>query len=226
MADVQTGDIGSLISPTAETIGPDESVTVAKRRMDAATARSLIVVEGDRPIGIVEWRDISRLDGSTTVREAMTTDFPVLRPNMLIGEVREQLRTVDVDFDHLPVIDDSGALIGEVPRGLITKSETATTSATSEAIGGPEQDRSAPGIHLEQGMKVVGVDDDKIGTVDEIDVSAEGHIAHFTVKYGLLGRHSKRLPADVVKAVDGETVKLGIGEMEFKMLADTGEEIV
>ena len=217
--------VADLVTETVDTITPDETVTVAKRRMESQTARSLIVVESDRPVGIIQWRGLNRHQGDTLIREVMQTTFPILKADMPVEEVRGYLADLDIDVDHLPVVDDSGTLIGEVPRGMITKMEVATSAATEQVIAGPEEDRDTPAVHLEQGMKVVGALGKSIGTVDEVDLNSEGRIAHFTVKYGLLGRHAKRLPADVIRAVNDDTVELSLDQIEFKMLADVGETI-
>jgi hypothetical protein len=74
-------------------------------------------------------------------------------------------------------------------------------------------------------MKVVGASGKNLGTVDLVDLNSEGHIAHFTVKHGLLGRNAKRLPADVINQVEGNEVRLNLDQMEFKMLADIGDEV-
>jgi CBS domain-containing protein/sporulation protein YlmC with PRC-barrel domain len=212
--------VGDLLVPEVDTITPNESVIVVKRRMESQTTRSLIVVEADRPVGVVQWRGLSQHDGDTTVRDVMLTEVPLLRAEMTIDEVRTYLAGMDVDLDHLPVVDDNGVLIGEVPRGAITKSESATTAATETVVAGPEQDRDTPVVRLEKGMTVLGASGSKLGTIDEVDLTPEGRIAHFTVKHGLLTKHHKRLPADVIKAVDGDTVILNLDQPEFKMLAD------
>jgi predicted transcriptional regulator len=193
---------------------------VAKRRMESQTARSLVVVEDDRPIGLVQWRGINQIDGNATVRDVMLTEYPLLRAGMSVDEVREYLTGMTVDLDQVPVVDANGVLIGEASRSAITKSETATTGATQPAVSGPEQDRDVPTLRLEQGMTVMGDAGHKLGTIEEVDLSPEGNIAHFTVKHGLLSKHFKRLPADVINTVDGDTVTVNLDSLEFKMLAD------
>jgi hypothetical protein len=217
--------VGDLVNQTVDTISPDETVTVAKRRMESQTARSLIVVESTRPVGIVQWRGLNRYEGDTLIREVMQTAFPVLKADMPVDEVRGYLNEVDVDVDHLPVIDESGSLIGEVPRGLITKMEVSTDAATDQIVSGPEAEVEAPVLRLEQGMKVVGAAGSKLGVIDEVDLTSDGRIAHFTVKYGMLGRRAKRLPADVIRTVDSDSVELSLDQMEFKMLADVGDVV-
>jgi CBS domain-containing protein/sporulation protein YlmC with PRC-barrel domain len=218
--DADTNTIDALVTADAPTITPDETVTMAKRRMESQTARSLIVVEADRPVGVIQWRGLSQVDGNATVREVMQTEFPVLQTGMSVDAARDYLTGVDVDLDHLPVVNSDGTLIGEAPRASITKSETATTSATREAVGGPEQDRDLPTVHLEQGMTVKGDSGSKLGTVDAVDLDPEGNIGHFTVKHGMLSKHYKRLPSDVINEVTDDTVTVNLDSVEFKMLAD------
>lgn len=228
MENVTSASIGDMLTPSLETIAPDDTVTVAKRRMESQTSRSLIVVDGNRPVGIVQWRGLSGHEGGELIRDVMQTEFPLLRSGMSVDEVRSYLTGVDVDLDHLPVVDESGILLGEVPRGMITKGETATTAATEAVVAGPESDperATQPQVHLQEGMKVVAAGGKNLGSVDRVDLSSEGHISHFSVKYGMLGRNSKRLPADVISHVDGNEVHLNIGQPEFKMLADVGDDV-
>ena len=218
--DTASQSIDALINEDVATITPDESVMVAKRRMESQTARSLVVVEADRPVGLMQWRGIHQLDGTLTVRDVMLTEFPLLRAGMSVDAVRDYLTGMDVDLDQVPVVDANGLLIGEASRSAITKSETATADATEAVVSGPDQDRDAAIVHLEQGMTVMGDAGHKLGTVDAVDLSPEGNIAHFTVKHGLLTKHYKRLPADVINTVDGDTVTVNLDSVEFKMLAD------
>ncbi len=226
VTNVTSAYVGDLMIPEVDTIAPGELVVVAKRRMESQGSRSLIVVEDDRPVGVVQWRGLARQDGNVPIADVMMTEIPVLRADMTVDEVREQISRMDVDLDHLPVVDAAGALIGEVPRGAITKGETATGEATQKVVSGPEADRDRlQAIHLEQGMKVVGAAGNKLGTVDQVDLNADGNIAHFTVKHGLITKHVKRLPADVIAHVQGDEVRLNIDQTEFKMLADLGDEV-
>ena len=215
MENLASASIGDMLVPSIDTIAPDETITVARRRMESQTSRSLIVVDDNRPIGVIQWRGLARYEGNDLVRDVMQTEFPVLRSGMSVDEVRTYLTGVDVDLDHLPVVDESGRLLGEVPRGMITKSETATSAATEAVVAGPEADPtrdSQPQVRLEQGMKVVGASGKNLGSVDQVELSAEGFISHFSVKYGMLGRNSKRLPADVINRVDGNEVHLNLDQ--------------
>lgn len=219
MEDVAT-PIDALLTSDVATITPDETVTAASRRMESQTARSLIVVESDRPVGVVQWRGLSQLDPNAPVREVMQTEFPVIRSGASLEEARQRLTGLDVDIDRVPVVDDNGTLIGEVPRSAVVKSESMTSGATEPVVSGPDAMRNEPTITLEKGMTVMGPSGHKLGTVDAVELNSEGNIAHFLVKHGLIGKHNKRLPADVIDNVSGDTVTLNIDSTEFKMLAD------
>src|SRR5690349_16690674 len=47
MENVASASIGDMLTESIDTITPDETVTVAKRRMESQTSRSLIVVDGN-----------------------------------------------------------------------------------------------------------------------------------------------------------------------------------
>jgi CBS domain-containing protein len=227
MENATASTVSDLMIPEVDTIALDEPVISARRRMESQTSRSLIVVDGDRPVGVVHWRGLAQADGSTLVRDVMHTEFPVLHPEMTLDSVRDSLANQDVDFDHIPVVNESGTLVGEVPRGSITKREVTADASTQPVVSGPDSTTSTgPAIHLEEGMKVVGSAGSKLGSIDQVELNSEGYIAHFTVKYGLLGRNSKRLPADVIRDAGDGTVTLTIDSTEFKMLSDVGEEVV
>jgi CBS domain-containing protein len=222
--DTASNTIDTLVNEDVATITPDESVMVAKRRMESQTARSLVVVDGERPVGVVQWRGIHQLDGTASVRDIMLTEFPILRAGMSVDAVRDYLSGMDVDLDQVPVVNAEGMLIGEASRSAITKSETATDGATQPVVAGPEQDRDVPILHLQQGMTVMGDAGHKLGAVEAVELSPENNIAHFTVKHGMLSKHYKRLPADVINTVEGDTVTVNLDSMEFKMLADIDKD--
>lgn len=229
MENINTASIGDMIVESIDTIAPEETVTVAKRRMESQTSRSLIVVDADRPVGIIQWRGLTRHEGSELIRDVMQLEFPILRSSMSVDDVRAYLGSIDVDLDHLPVVDDSGILLGEVPRGVLMNGETTTSVATEAVLSPPERGMTEDGLspfRLEQGMKIIGANGKNIGSIDEIELTSDGQIAHFTVKYGLLGRNSKRLPADVISQVEGDEVHVRLDQTEFKMLADVGEDVI
>ena len=88
-------------------VAPNTPLPVVKRRLEGETRRSLLVVDGDRPIGVVRWRDVSAVeDADRTVADVMLGEVPVVTPTTPLIEAREQVH--DVDFDLIPVVDEQG----------------------------------------------------------------------------------------------------------------------
>lgn len=236
--------VSEMVVPDVDTIGPNEPVRVARRRMEAQTLRSLIVVEDDRPVGVVQWRDIMRDDQAgpnAPVSEFMVREFPVLQPTMTMVQAREQLG--DVDIDRLPVVNADGRLIGEVPRIALSQAgdiaeESRATAPGESPYGWPgrEQAVQAPGSPVEietrgttkegtlpsvsSGMNVHAAAGKKLGTVEQVIVDQAGRLMAFTVQHGFLGRKRKRIPTDIMDHVEDDTVVLVIDQTEFNMLPD------
>lgn len=235
---VEQVQITEMIIPDVDTIGPNEPVRVARRRMESQTRRSLIVVDEDRPIGVIQWRDIaweSDVNADAQVAEHMVREFPVLRTGMTVKDA--QARLGDVDFDRLPVVDEQGHLVGEVPRTVVAHygevaEETPSAEVGMSAYRSPQERQGetvAAGssvadegviLTVASGMTVKGSGGKKLGTVDQVILDQMDRLAAFTVEHGLLGRKHKRIPADVVDRVEGDEVTLSIGTTEFNMLAD------
>ncbi|MDI3338936.1 MAG: CBS domain-containing protein [Sphaerobacter sp.] len=241
--------VADVIVEEVGTIRPDEPVRTARRRMEAQTRRSLIVVDEDRPIGVVQWRDIMRqeeLPADAPVGDYMIREFPVLRADASLREARAQLG--DVDVDRLPVVDASGHLIGEVPRTALVQAgevresapaaehgaSTGGWSGADQAMaGGADQAGAAAGqgtarsgalARIEAGMAVKGINGRKLGTVNDVVVDPQGELSAITVRHGLFGRKHKRIPADTIDHVEGDAVFLSITGTEFNVLPDVEDE--
>jgi len=245
MADqVQEPQISNVTVSEVDTIRPDDPIRTARRRMESQTRRSLIVVEDDRPVGVVQWRDLMHEDNADApVRDFMVREFPVVSPGMTLSAARSRLG--QVDFDRIPVVDDSGRLIGEVPRSAVAHyAEIADESSAAQlgtepnrwgaasagSVSGLGDAIPTPGItepgapSVASGMDVQGTGGKKLGTIDQIVLDQVGRLSAFAVKHGLLGRKHKRIPADLIEQIDGETVVLSIGPTEFNMLADLEDQ--
>ena len=216
MAEATTVD--EIAIPVLGVIGIDEPVRVARRRMEAEERRSLLVVDGDRLVGTIQWRHImseSDVPADAPVRDYMDTEVPVLHRGMSLAEARATLGG-DVDVDVLPVVDEDGRVVGEVPRDTVAHVAVAGESVDAEAVP------SAP-IAIRPGMTVRGASGKKLGEVEDVEVDAtSGSPRNIMVKYGLLGRKRKRLPAETVNNVDAADgiVTLVIAQQEFDHLAD------
>jgi CBS-domain-containing membrane protein len=222
MAD--TTMISDLISPEVDTIEQGDTVRAAQRRMESQTLRSLIVVDGGRPVGVVKWRDIRTADGDTLVADYMTRDFPVLTRDMQIVDARSHLG--EVDFDNIPVVDENGQLIGEVPRGAIVHHETTTEGEDHiTADGTPARGDTGHAANIHANMEVVDSEGDKLGKVTKVSSDPTTHrLSHVLIEHGMLRKKHKRVPVDTVARFDGDSVVLGITKMEFDFLADIEDQ--
>jgi CBS domain-containing protein len=108
----------------AQAVGPDATVTECVRKMSAAKIGALLVLNGDRLVGIFTERDAlnrvlaAGLDPrSTKVSEVMTRDPVSVPPSTTVGAAMELV--TQRRFRHLPVIDN-GKVLALVSSGDLT----------------------------------------------------------------------------------------------------------
>jgi citrate synthase len=105
------------MSSPAVTATSSETVAEASARMVDHGVGSVVVVDGERPIGILTERDLVRFGAAgaaaadTKVSEWMTSDPDQVAPTLSVQEALTRLR--DHGYRHLPVVED-GALVGIV----------------------------------------------------------------------------------------------------------------
>lgn len=113
---------------------PDATVLEAVELMAAKNVGALLVVQGDQLVGLISERDYTRkvvLHGKrsreTPVREIMSTDLRVIRPN---ESVETCLRMMTENrIRHLPVVSED-RLLGVISIGDLVKWVMASQSAT------------------------------------------------------------------------------------------------
>jgi CBS domain-containing protein len=105
-------------------VGPDTPVTECVRSMTAGKIGALIVMEGERLLGIFTERDalnkvLARgLDpGNTRVSEVMTKDPYCIPPTMTVGDAMKLV--TKLRFRHLPIVDN-GKVLAVVSSGDLT----------------------------------------------------------------------------------------------------------
>ena len=111
------------------TVSPNDSLSAARRLMDALFIRHLPVVEDRNHLtGLLTDRDIRQVGAQTTANErhealdnmcvgdVMTRELYTVTPETVLTEAAATL--VERKFDCLPVIDDHGAL-----QGMLTVSD-------------------------------------------------------------------------------------------------------
>ena len=117
---------------TVEAISPDTSVLRAVERMNECHIGSLVVCDGERPVGIFTERDVLArviargLDPKRTpVGEVMTRDLIAIRPDVTVTEA--MLVITERRCRHLPVVDDRGLRglisIGDLTRWIVRDQE-------------------------------------------------------------------------------------------------------
>ena len=112
-------DIKTIVREDVVTGSPDESLTELAERMDEETIGSIVIVEDDRPQGIVTDRDItieavSRGADPTelTAADVMSEDLVTVDADSGIFDV---LRTMDeAGVRRIPAVDEDGELAGIV----------------------------------------------------------------------------------------------------------------
>ncbi len=214
----ETTMVSELVSNELDTIEPNETVRSAQRRMESQTLRSLIVVENHTPVGVIKWRNMRTANADDMVSAHMETSFPVLRATMLTSEASVEIG--DVDFDNIPVVDENGALVGEVPRSSLLQTDAVATPV--DTIVAEENPML---LNLAADQTVVDAEGSKLGTLTEVvhDV-ATARIMQVVVQHGLLRKKHKRLPADTINTVSGDEVTLGITKTEWDFLPDDEDQ--
>ena len=110
---------------TIRSIGPNETVYEAIRQMAEHGIGALLVMEGDKPVGLFSERDYSRkvaLRGlrsrETTVRTIMSSPVLTISPDASVQQALSMM--TDKFIRNLPVVDGSG-VIGMVSIGDLVK---------------------------------------------------------------------------------------------------------
>jgi CBS domain-containing protein len=112
-------------SRAIHSVGPDASITECVRRMTAGKIGALMVMDGDRLIGIFTERDAlnkvlaGNLDpGSTKVSEVMTKDPYCIGPATTVGDAMQLITARR--FRHLPIVEN-GKVLAVVSSGDLTR---------------------------------------------------------------------------------------------------------
>ena len=115
----------SKADPTVYTIAPDASVFDALKLMAERSIGALVVMEGERVVGIITERDyarkvilMARSSKVTPVRDIMTSSVMYVRPDQASDEC--MVLMTENRLRHLPVMD-SGKLVGLVSIGDLVK---------------------------------------------------------------------------------------------------------
>lgn len=120
-------------------IPPDATVLEAVRRMAEKSVGALLVMDGDRLVGIVSERDYARkviLKGrasdDTPVRDIMTAELATASSESTVQHCMNVV--TDNRIRHLPVVDD-GKVVGVISIGDLVKAIIADQQEEIEQLG-------------------------------------------------------------------------------------------
>lgn len=218
MAEERT--ISQLMQTPDNVVAADGTVRATLPQFKLETARALIAVAGQRPIGALTRNQVDGLgeeDLDRPVHE-FVIDVPVFEESMSLDAARIHADAIHFELDRLPVIDSEGLLIGVIDRGILIK-EADTFRSDEGPLTLTRNGAAGTAVEVAKGMTVRGSDDEKLGELDEVFME-QTRVTALIVKHGLLGRHHKRVSSDhVVRVAEGD-VYLDFGKQEFKFLAD------
>jgi CBS domain-containing protein len=127
-------EILSHKNPGVATIGPRASALDAAVAMNQQKVGSLMVLDGDRVVGIITERDLlqrvlaeQRDAAKTSVEDVMTTEILCCQLHTTIDEARSVMKNRRVR--HLPVVDDEG-LHGVISIGDLNAYEAHSQEVT------------------------------------------------------------------------------------------------
>ncbi len=108
--------VADIMSRPVVTARADETVSAAADRMRAQSVGSVVVIDGDKPVGILTERDLVRLaaagaDTGASVSEWMTGEPDSVAPDAEVSSAFASLS--EHGYRHIPVVDD-GRLVGIV----------------------------------------------------------------------------------------------------------------
>jgi predicted transcriptional regulator len=132
--------VRNLISRKVVTIEPDDSVMLAAQRMYDKMVGSLIVLDGDKPIGIITDRDITvrvtRFGKShhTPVKDVMTKNPITVKEDASFFELTKLFRESGVR--RLIVVDKEGKLVGVISIDDVLELLASEFANLVEAIRG------------------------------------------------------------------------------------------
>lgn len=143
-----SGTIGAVLNQKSReiySVSPDATVFEAVQLMDAKNVGALLVMDGERLVGIISERDYTRkimLRGKrsreTKVAEIMSTKLTVTHPREPVATCLRLM--TDKHIRHLPVVHDDKVVgvisIGDLVKHVISCQQAAIAHLESYIHGG------------------------------------------------------------------------------------------
>ncbi|WP_192918449.1 CBS domain-containing protein [Salinigranum salinum] len=146
--------VREVMRPTVETVAPTTPARAVVRHLHEADVGSIVVVEGDEPVGIVTDSDVLALVvadrplDETTAADCMSAPLVTVAVDDGIEAAAETLR--DHGIDQVPVLDD-GHLVGVVSIRELSYYLPGLSLSDVTTAGDGEyayEDRAAPGVDV------------------------------------------------------------------------------
>ena len=110
--------LGALLTRKAVTATPNESLSKAARLMEQENVGAIVVVEQDRPVGILTDRDLAlaiclhRASPEDPIQSRMICPVDTIRDDEGIYDATQKM--MELAVRRLPVVDEIGRLVGIV----------------------------------------------------------------------------------------------------------------
>lgn len=103
--------VKDLMTPNAISAAPDDSIHDAREKLRRHRIHHLLVVEDNRILGVLSYRDLIGRRDADSVRNAMSRDVVVARPHETLREVAARL----LGRTHgCAAVVEAGALVGVI----------------------------------------------------------------------------------------------------------------
>ena len=140
--------IQDIMTRDVQTVASQDTVQRAAQLMDELNVGAIPVLDNGKLVGMITDRDITvrsvavgQDPRSTKVTDVMSTDVRTCTASQSIEDVLSEMG--DVQIRRLPVVDESGKVIGIVSLGDVATSDAADVDLALDEISSPsEPDRS------------------------------------------------------------------------------------
>lgn len=110
--------LATMFTKEVVTVRPTDTIGRAAERMDQENVGAVVVVEGQRPVGIITDRDVAVALGARggarndSVQDMMTCPVTTIRQDAGIFDATQHM--MENALRRVPVVDDVGRLVGIV----------------------------------------------------------------------------------------------------------------
>ncbi|MGH7398959.1 MAG: CBS domain-containing protein, partial [Candidatus Rokuibacteriota bacterium] len=215
--------VGDIMTHPVLTASASETVAEAAARMHARRVGSVVVVDGNAPVGILTERDLVRFAaGAADARTALVGDYMTADPDT-VEESEEAIdafrRLAAHGYRHIPVVA-AGTLVGIVSmRDLVMKLRRGSAAAAHGAVGPSAAVEALPPVASDVTSTLLSLLDVGRATVPALVVPDGPEIS-----YRALRQHVSRI-ADTLASLGvtrGDRVAIVVGNGPEAVIAIVG----